>query len=233
MAAGRVHLGDPPEPVTSAEAFEFGEQEWAVGPRQGGADKANEGPAVHGVRHPKGGPSDATEQPSERISTWIDVIKGHVRQGALAVDFHHRQQHVRVRLQGGQGLETRGGGPFADRMELRGAGGDGAVRGARLLEQGACMIDVAPAQRDPRTYLSTLAPIAVIGEGVAYHRDAIDSIKTVSVLPEELNRPRAEIVHRLGRAMAANKQFIEIADLIPIYIRRPEAEEKLRCTPAS
>ncbi len=45
------------------------------------------------------------------------------------------------------------------------------------------------------------------------------------VLPEVLNRPRAEIVFRLGARRAAESAFDNPRELIPIYIRRPEAEE--------
>ena len=84
----------------------------------------------------------------------------------------------------------------------------------------------APAERDPTAYLAALAPIAVVGEGVAYHRAAVESASGVTILPDDLNRARAEVVHELGRRLAAQGGFPPANELTPIYIRRPDAEEK-------
>jgi len=65
---------------------------------------------------------------------------------------------------------------------------------------------------------------AVIGEGIAYHHDAVDRSGLV-VLPEEHHQAQAEVVYRLGRRRAATNQYDNPATLTPIYIRRPEAEE--------
>lgn len=63
-----------------------------------------------------------------------------------------------------------------------------------------------------------------MGEGVAYHREAVDRAG-LSFLPEELSRARAEVVQQLGYALATAGQFDTLHQLVPIYIRRPEAEE--------
>lgn len=65
---------------------------------------------------------------------------------------------------------------------------------------------------------------AVTGEGIAYHRQAVED-SGLAVLPEEHHRARAEVVYRLGRQRAAAGRYDDPAALIPIYIRRPEAEE--------
>lgn len=83
-----------------------------------------------------------------------------------------------------------------------------------------------PAERDPKTFLESLAPIAVLGEGVSYHRDAIESVSGVTLLSDPHNQPRAEIVFKLGQAMASHGEFTDIDAMIPIYVRLPEAEEK-------
>jgi len=78
---------------------------------------------------------------------------------------------------------------------------------------------------DPRTFLAGLPPsCAVLGEGVAYHRAAVDS-SGLTVLTEPLNRAKAEVVWRLGRLGAATEGYDDPRMLVPIYIRRPEAEE--------
>ncbi len=82
------------------------------------------------------------------------------------------------------------------------------------------------AERDPTQYLPGLGPVAALGEGIPYHAPAVQAADNVTVLPDSLSRARAEVVFELGRQAAAAQQFISIDELTPIYIRRPEAEEK-------
>jgi len=82
-----------------------------------------------------------------------------------------------------------------------------------------------PAERAPEAFFATLPPqCAVLGEGVAYHRSSVERAE-LRVLSEELNRARAEMVYRLGRDRATRGDFTDPADMVPLYIRRPEAEE--------
>lgn len=67
-------------------------------------------------------------------------------------------------------------------------------------------------------------PIFVIGEGVDYHRRAIEASGAV-VLDESLWLPTAANVYKLGRRLAAQGRFTAARDLVPCYVRRPEAEE--------
>lgn len=82
----------------------------------------------------------------------------------------------------------------------------------------ACVM--APAELLARTE----RPLAILGEGVAYHRSALTAPQ-VSVLDEKLNRPRAEVVLRLGWELACSGQYADPRSLVPIYLRRPEAED--------
>jgi tRNA threonylcarbamoyladenosine biosynthesis protein TsaB len=83
----------------------------------------------------------------------------------------------------------------------------------------------APAEHDPAAFLAGLpAESALLGEGIAYHREAVDACGRL-VLPDDLNRARAEVVHRLGVEKAEQGAFDDAAAVIPIYVRRPEAEE--------
>jgi len=68
-------------------------------------------------------------------------------------------------------------------------------------------------------------PLAVLGEGIPYHRPAIDAAG-VAVLNEDLWCPRAEHVLTIGRILARAGRFTPGGELLPLYIRRPEAEEK-------
>ncbi len=83
-----------------------------------------------------------------------------------------------------------------------------------------------PAEVEPYTYLSAQAPgCAVLGEGVAYHRPAVER-SGLRILPESLWPPRVDVLYRLGHAKARAGQFEQPRSLIPVYIRPPEAEEK-------
>ncbi len=72
------------------------------------------------------------------------------------------------------------------------------------------------------------APIALLGEGVDYHRAAFADQPRVVELPREFWAPRAAMVHRLGYRMAERQDFNDAATLLPTYIRLPEAEEVYR-----
>jgi tRNA threonylcarbamoyladenosine biosynthesis protein TsaB len=83
-----------------------------------------------------------------------------------------------------------------------------------------------PAEVDPAEFLAAQEPsCAVFGEGVAYHREAVEA-SGLPILPEEFHRPRAKTVYRLGTERARQGRFDDPRQLIPIYIRPPEAEEK-------
>ncbi len=84
--------------------------------------------------------------------------------------------------------------------------------------------------------LSTLAailsksprPIHLIGEGIPYHRKFIPETDPQIFLTEESQwRPQAQTVATLGWQMARANKFTDAMNLRPIYIRKPEAEEKL------
>jgi tRNA threonylcarbamoyladenosine biosynthesis protein TsaB len=94
------------------------------------------------------------------------------------------------------------------------------------LRDGACHKLIDAQMAEPREFLSRCPkPLAILGEGIPYHRQAIDE-SGATVLPEPLWSPRAEHVYLVGKRMADAGQFTAGADLLPLYIRRPEAEEK-------
>jgi tRNA threonylcarbamoyladenosine biosynthesis protein TsaB len=93
------------------------------------------------------------------------------------------------------------------------------------LQDGRYVAGTTPAERDPDEFFATLpAPCAALGEGVAYHREAVERAN-LNILPPELNRARAETVYRLGYDQARAGRCDAPSNLIPLYIRRPEAEE--------
>lgn len=83
----------------------------------------------------------------------------------------------------------------------------------------------SPHETDPARYLASQSrDCAVLGEGVAYHQAAV-SKSGLRILSPELFPPRVETVYRLGWAGAMRSDFVSARDLVPVYIRPPEAEE--------
>lgn len=81
-------------------------------------------------------------------------------------------------------------------------------------------------ERAPAEYLATLGAVAVLGEGVGRHGAAIAACPGATVLTDELHAASARQVFRLGRGLAAQGAFVPAGVLTPVYIRRPEAEER-------
>ena len=64
-------------------------------------------------------------------------------------------------------------------------------------------------------------PLLVLGDSVS----ALDWPADVETLDERLAVPRSDVVWRLGRDRSLQHQFTEPFGLLPLYARRPEAEE--------
>ncbi len=96
---------------------------------------------------------------------------------------------------------------------------------AFVFQDGAYLATGEPIEADPFEFLSAQPPdCAVLGEGVLYHRPAIEKSNR-RILPESLYCPRAETVYRLGFARAESGKYSDPRNLVPTYIRPPEAEE--------
>ena len=67
-------------------------------------------------------------------------------------------------------------------------------------------------------------PAAIVGDHLPEHDWPAD----VTVFDEALATPRAEVVWRIGRAMAKGGRFVDPLALAPLYVRLPEAEEVWR-----
>ena len=86
-----------------------------------------------------------------------------------------------------------------------------------------------PAHLDVLTALLDRAPrpVHLLGEGIPYHLKFIaQEDPGIIVTPEDLWRPRAAAVAEEGTRTAAAGAFTDPQQLLPIYLRRPEAEEK-------
>jgi tRNA threonylcarbamoyladenosine biosynthesis protein TsaB len=84
---------------------------------------------------------------------------------------------------------------------------------------GACLAE-------PRGFLAGCpTPLAVLGEGIPRHCEAIEAAEA-TILPDALWPGRAENVLAVGLEMARAGQFTPPRELVPLYIRRPEMEER-------
>jgi tRNA threonylcarbamoyladenosine biosynthesis protein TsaB len=70
-------------------------------------------------------------------------------------------------------------------------------------------------------------PVLLLGEGIPYHLKFVKEDSGVKIAEESIWRARASVVARLGWVMARGGEFTPALKLEPIYIRRPEAEEKM------
>jgi tRNA threonylcarbamoyladenosine biosynthesis protein TsaB len=101
------------------------------------------------------------------------------------------------------------------------------ARFSRSLEQEAWTID-EPAHLDSlaNMLLRGPRPLHLIGEGIPYHSKYLDTNDaSVIVTPPELWRARAAVVAEIGHAMLRAGQSTDPQRLLPLYIRKPEAEE--------
>ncbi len=99
---------------------------------------------------------------------------------------------------------------------------------ARLDETGGWSVGEA-AHLDSLTAMLARSPrpVHLLGEGIPYHHQFIPADDPgVVVTPEALWRARASVVAELGEAMLARGGTTDPFLLAPLYIRRPEAEEK-------
>ena len=103
---------------------------------------------------------------------------------------------------------------FTARYE-RSDGGDWLEREPAKLDRLDTML-----ARSPR-------PVWLLGEGIPYHKSFIPSDDASAVVaPELLWRARAAAVAKLGAVLSRQGKFADPYTLTPIYIRKPEAEEK-------
>jgi len=100
---------------------------------------------------------------------------------------------------------------------------------ARLSRNGDDWQTDEPAHLDSLNDMIARAPrpVHLLGEGIPYHRPFIPADHQILVTAEETWRARAEVVAELGMKLAKQNQFADPFKLTPLYIRRPEAEEKL------
>ena len=84
--------------------------------------------------------------------------------------------------------------------------------------------DEAPRLTEPAALLKEGEKLSVIGEGIDYHRPAVEA-SGANLIDRSMWSPRAAGVYRLGWELARADHFAPPRELLPCYIRKPEAEE--------
>jgi tRNA threonylcarbamoyladenosine biosynthesis protein TsaB len=93
-----------------------------------------------------------------------------------------------------------------------------------------------PAHLDTLQAMLTRAPrpIHLIGEGIPYHQQHIPAgADDIIITPPESWHARARVLAKIGAELATAANFIDPFLLEPIYIRPPEAQEKLEAKQAA
>lgn len=101
------------------------------------------------------------------------------------------------------------------------------VFGAAFRLMGGCYRPILEAQMDaPQAFLARCPrPLAVLGEGIPNHRQPIlDS--GAAILDPSSWVARTENVVRVGLSLADAGHYTAAGELLPLYIRRPDPEEK-------
>ncbi|MBU1260474.1 MAG: tRNA (adenosine(37)-N6)-threonylcarbamoyltransferase complex dimerization subunit type 1 TsaB [Planctomycetes bacterium] len=70
-------------------------------------------------------------------------------------------------------------------------------------------------------------PIWLLGEGLLYYAKKFET-NNIRILDKKYWSPRASNVFRIGAKMAMENKFSDPVGLVPLYLRRPEAEETSR-----
>jgi len=100
---------------------------------------------------------------------------------------------------------------------------------ARLTRAEQGWVEREPAHLDDLRSMLARAPrpVHLLGEGIPFHQKFIPADDPqIVVCPVESWRARASAVSELGFHLAKEGHFADLNTLAPIYIRRPEAEEK-------
>jgi tRNA threonylcarbamoyladenosine biosynthesis protein TsaB len=69
-------------------------------------------------------------------------------------------------------------------------------------------------------------PIWLLGEGLLYYAKKFET-DNIKILDKKYWSPRASNVFRIGAQLAAEGKFSDPVSLVPLYLRKPEAEENL------
>ena len=146
------------------------------------------------------------EQPIDRIATILDA-----KRNQFYIAVHKRPEHP-------------GNAPPKPTYDIRHTTYD--IRHTKLPNWQRVIPDsLMTATHFLDTFADPANPIHLLGDGLLFHKDKFQSPGT-RVLDEQYWSPQAANVHALGYQLAIAGKFADPLNLIPAYIRRPEAEEK-------
>lgn len=99
---------------------------------------------------------------------------------------------------------------------------------ARYANESGRIVEVEGARLDTLAVMLARSPrpVHLLGEGIPYHRQHLAGMADVVETDESAWRGRAAVVAKIGWELAGSDDFTDPEHLTPIYIRRPEAEEK-------
>lgn len=69
-------------------------------------------------------------------------------------------------------------------------------------------------------------PISLLGEGLLYYAKKFET-NNIRILEDKFWSPKASNVFKLGTQLTEEEKFTDPVALVPLYIRKPEAEENL------
>ena len=100
---------------------------------------------------------------------------------------------------------------------------------ARFERQGETWVEREPAHLDSVVAMIERSPrpVYLLGEGIPYHVKFVPKDGGVIITPPQSWRARAGAVAAIGLKLAEAGAFADPDRLTPIYIRKPEAQEKL------
>jgi tRNA threonylcarbamoyladenosine biosynthesis protein TsaB len=111
----------------------------------------------------------------------------------------------------------------------------GQIFTSRLIREAGIWKQIEPPHLDrlPDVLARAGRPVHLLGEGIPYHRDAFTESPEIIATAPDTWIGRAEVVASLGYQLALGGNAVDLISLVPLYIRRPEAEEKLDALDAS
>lgn len=72
----------------------------------------------------------------------------------------------------------------------------------------------------------------VVGDGALRYRELLEGIKKVEIADDSLAYPSAASLVTLAHARALREEFVQPAEIAPLYLRRPDAEVNWQTRPA-
>lgn len=66
--------------------------------------------------------------------------------------------------------------------------------------------------------------VLLVGDGAHRYRDTFESVKGVEIVHKGLSSPGADSLVELAHARALREEFVNLSEIEPLYLRKPDAE---------